>query len=158
MYIYVRELIGRNIILNDIVARKNNIEKKLLYCSPFHTRKSNLYCQQVIKINSFTSYKTGQIYKIFHKLNCKNCGTIYLLQCQICHLQYVDKSETVFNLRLNNYRKDSKAKKAILACKHFQAYSHRFQRDAKFTLIEKITKPATTKQLRLILRPLRILS
>ena len=30
---------------------------------------------------------------------------------------------------------------AILACKHFKASHHNFQRDAKFKLIEKIKKP-----------------
>ena len=38
----------------------------------------------------------------------------------ICNLQYVDKNETPFSIRLNNHRKDVKDPKAILADKHFQ--------------------------------------
>ena len=49
----LHELIGSNRILNDRVVRKNNIEKKQLYCSPWHTRKDGLCCQQVIKTNHF---------------------------------------------------------------------------------------------------------
>ena len=58
-----------------------------------------------------------------------------------------------FNIRLNNHRKDSKNKNLTLACKHFQNSNHKFQRDAKFTLIEQTTKTFTTaKQLRLRLK------
>lgn len=133
------------------VAPKNNIVKKQLCCSPCHIRKGNFCCQNVIKNNFFTSHKTGQIFKIFAKLNCKSCEFIYLLQCQICHLQQVGKSETSFNLRLSNYRKDSKAKNTVLARKPFQVSIHKFPKDANYTLIEKISKSATTEQLRLIL-------
>ena len=75
------------------------------------------------------------------------------MQCRICQLQYVGKSETYFNIRLNNHRNDSKNKNPILARKHFQNSNHNFQRDAKFTLIEEITKSFTTiEQLRLLLK------
>ena len=68
-------------------------------------------------------------------------------------LFFCNKSETSFNIRLNNHRKDSKNKNPILACKHFQNSNHNFQRDAKFTLIEQITKSfTTTEQLRLLLK------
>ena len=115
--------------------RKNN-SKKQLYCRPCLTRRDNICCQQVLKTNTFKSYRTGETFKIFHQLNCKSSHLIYLLQSQISQLQYVSKSETSFNIGLNNHRKDSKH----LACAHFQNSNHNFQRDAKFTLIEQITK------------------
>ena len=64
------------------------------------------------------------------------------------YLQYPGKNEAVFHLRLWNHRK---AKNAFLAYTHFETSKHKFQRDSKFKLIEKITKQATTKQLRFIL-------
>ena len=48
------------------------------------------------------------------------------------------KSESSFNIRLNNHRIDSKNKDAILGCKHFQNSNY------NFTLIEQITKTVTT--------------
>ena len=136
------DLIGSKKILDGKVVRKN-ISKKQLYCRPCLTRRDNICCQQGLKTNTFTSYK------IFHQLNCKSSHLIYLLQCQISQQQYVSKSETSFNIRLNNHRKDSKH----LACKYFQNSNHNFQRDAKFTLIEQITKSfTTTEQLRLLLK------
>ena len=91
------------------------------------------------KTNVFKSYKTGETYKIFHQLTCKSEAVIYLRQCRICFIQYVGKTETTFNLRSNNHRKDSKKKDAVLASTHFQMSNHIFQRDAKFVLIEQIT-------------------
>ena len=100
------------------------------------------------KTTYFTSYQTVQTFNMFHQLKCNFYQFNYKPQYQIYHLQYGDKSEAAFNLRLNNHRKDSKAKKkkkkeAILACKHFQTSHHIFQRDANFT-------PVTAEQLRLI--------
>ena len=69
--------------------------------------------------------------KIFDQLNCKRSSLIYLLQCRFRQLQYVDKSETSFYIRLNNHRKDRKNKNAILACKYFQNSNHNFQRDGE---------------------------
>ena len=43
-------------------------------------------------------------------------------------MQYLSKSETDFNVRLNNHRKDSKNKDAVLACTHFQNSNYIFQR------------------------------
>ena len=40
----------------------------------------------------------------------------------------------------------SKAKNATIGCKHFQISSHNFEQEAKFTLVEKITKPATAEK------------
>ena len=116
----------------------------LIYILLCYTRRDNLCCQQVQKANVFKSYKTGKTYTIFHQLTCKSQAIIYLLQCRICFIQYVVKRETIFNLRLNNHRKDSKKKDAILACTHFQKSNHISQRVTKFVLIEQIAKKYNT--------------
>ena len=58
----------------------------------------------------------------------------------IFNIQYVGKSETTFNIRLNNHRKDVKDPNALPADKHFTLPGHDFNKNAKFTLIEKLTK------------------
>ena len=58
----------------------------------------------------------------------------------ICKIQYVVKSETPFNLRLNNHRKYVNNPKAIPACNHFKMHGHNFMKHAKFTLIEQLTE------------------
>ena len=101
-------MIGSNKTLNNKVIRRKKAEKKHLFCRPCYTRRENLCCQQMEKTNVFKSYKTGKTYKISHQLTCKSQAITYLLQCRICFLQYAGKSETTFNLRLNNHRKGSK--------------------------------------------------
>ena len=77
---------------------------------------------------------------------------IYLLQCRICQLQYVGKSETPFNICLNNYGKNAKSEASILACKHFNEQNHDFQQHAEFSLIEQIKKQTTTEETRTLLK------
>ena len=74
----------------------------------------------VNQTRSFTIYKTGETFEIFHQLNCKSSHLIYLLECRICQLQVVGKSETSFNIRLNDHRKNIKNKYSVLAYNHFQ--------------------------------------
>ena len=88
---------------------KNN-SKNHFYCRLCFTRRYNICCQQVFKINTVKSYRTEETFKIFHPFDYKCSYLIYLQQCPICQLKYVGKSETSFNIRLNNLRKDSKNK------------------------------------------------
>ena len=98
---------------------KKKEEKKLLFCNPCYTRQDNICIQQEEKRSIFKSYKTGKTHKIFHELTYKSQAIIYLLQCSICFIQYVGKSEIAFNLQLNNHRKDSKNKLCNLSLNKF---------------------------------------
>ena len=149
----LKEVIGSNEILRNKGIRKKKAERKHLFCSPYYTRLDNLCCQQVEKTNVFKSFKTGKTYKIFHQLVCKSHVIIYWLQCRICLIQYIGKSETTFNLKLNNHRKYSKKKDVFFVSTHFRKLNYIFQRDANFVLIEQITKKFNTiEELRLILK------
>ena len=72
---------------------------------------------------------------------------IYLLPCRICKFQYVGKSETTFNIRLNNHRKDATSEESILACKHFNECNHNFH-VVEFTLIKQTERQPTTEETR----------
>ena len=50
--------------------------------------------------------------------------------------QYDGKSDTPFNIHLNNHRKNAKPQASILASKHFKEQNHNFQQPAKFNLIK----------------------
>ena len=69
---------------------------------------------------TFKSQQTNKTWKIFHSTNYKTEYAIYLMECIICNLQYDGKSETPFNIRLNNHRKNVKDPKTILADKRVQ--------------------------------------
>ena len=53
-------------------------------------------------------------------------------------MQYVGKSETKFNIRHNNHRKDVTKKESIPASNHFEIERHNFNTHAKFILIEQL--------------------
>ena len=57
----------------------------------------------------------------------------------LCKIQYVDKIETSFNIRLNNHTSDVSNLNVIPTCCHFAQGNHKFNTHATFTLIETIT-------------------
>ena len=68
---------------------------------------------------------------MFQELNCKGYCLTSLLQYQIYYPQCVGKSKTIFDLPLNNHRKDSKVKKnsfqTASTTKHLSIYSNKAQ-------------------------------
>ena len=38
---------------------------------------------------------------------------IYLMECALCKVQYVEKAETAFNIELSNHRKDVNNPKSV---------------------------------------------
>ena len=48
---------------------------------------------------------------------------------------------------MNNHRKDVKDPKAILADKHFQKNGHRFNEQARFTIIDSLTNTNVEKKI-----------
>ena len=98
-----------------------------------------LCCQQLISTTTkFKTNQTNKTFKIYHRVNYKSSFVIYLLECYICNIQYVGKSETPFNIRLNNHRKDVKNPNAIPACKHFNRHDHDFKNHRKTIIIEQL--------------------
>ena len=70
----------------------------------------------------------------------------------MCKIQYVGKSETSFNIRLNDHRKDIKKPNTIEACEHFNSNEHTFSKHGKYIIIEQLrninTTPIETLKLR----------
>ena len=52
--------------------------------------------------HNFKSNGTLTTYQVFHQLNCKSSYIIHLN----CQMEYVEKSGTKFNIKLNNHTKD----------------------------------------------------
>ena len=69
------------------------------------------------------------------------------MECELCNKQYIGKSETTFNLRLNNHRKDVNKRNSLQADQHFQLPGHNFNKHAKFTLIEQLNDTNIDKEL-----------
>ena len=66
------------------------------------------------------------------------------MECRICRIQYIGKSEKVFKIRLNNHHKDVNRQNAPQADQHFKMPYYSFSQYARFTLIERLDKDMTT--------------
>ena len=135
----LQEIIGGHGVKPRKVFKKNltRLNGNSMPCS---STRPSLCCTQVFNTQTFTSQQTIRTFNIFHKLTCKSQYVIYLMECILCKIQHVGKSETPFNLRLNNHRKDVNNPKAIPACNHFKMHGHNFMKHVKFTLIEQLTE------------------
>ena len=102
----LKQIIGTNIIRNRKYLKPANFSSKRK-CSLVTVRKT-MCCKQVNTTRTFTSNQTNEIFNSYHKLNCKSKYVIYLLECSICKIQFVGKSETPFHIRLNTTGKTSK--------------------------------------------------
>ena len=146
----LKQLIGTNTIRNNqkfLTPTQTTTAGKSIPC---YTSQS-LCCQQVLKTTS-TRTQTRETFTIVHQVTCHSNYVIYVLECVMCKIQYVGKSETSFNIRLNNHRKDIKKPNAIEAYKHFNNNEHIFSKHGKFIIIEQLrninTTPTETLKLR----------
>ena len=120
-------------ILNGKVKRSTPIHERKGWCSPRNSRNFNL-CQQMRNTNTFKSNMTKQEFKIYHRVTCKSKFIIYLLECILCGIQYIGKSEWPMNIRINKHRNDVFREEAIHVCQHFRQVSHNFNKHAKITM------------------------
>ena len=134
----LKDIIGGNTIEDN--KRKLKVKKKTTgKCSPCFSNKE-LCCNHVENTTSFQSSQTKETFNIYHHVNCKSKYVIYLLQCTLCKCQYIGKSETPFNIRLNSHRKDVSSVTGIPACKHSNETGYNFNSHAKFTIIDQLEK------------------
>ena len=133
----LRDIVGSNKFSNNKVVRPRNDHGE---CKPCISRIDCQCCRQLKQTTTFSSKTTYKSFYIRHKKpNCKSSRVIYLMDCLKCGKQYVGKSETPFNIRLNNHRKDVNSMTNTLSVSHhFRQANHSFNQDAKFTLIEQI--------------------
>ena len=135
----LQEIIGGHTLKQEQIFKKN-LTRLNGNSMPCGSTRPSLCCTQVFNIQTFTSQQTKRTFNILHKLTCKSQYVIYLMECILCKIQYVRKSETPFNLRLNIHRKDVNNPKAITACNHLKMHGDKFMKHANFTLSEQLTE------------------
>ena len=65
----------------------------------------------------------------------------------LCNKQNAGKSETTFNLKLNNHRKGVNNQNSLQADQQFRLPGHNFNKHAKFTSIEQVNNTNIDKKL-----------
>ena len=131
----LQQLVGGHRIENGKVVKRKTLSKGS--CSPCRSKEGNKCCKQMRTTTTFQNRHTNTVFKIFHRVNCKDKNIIYLLECIKCNNKgYVGKSEIAANLRMNGHRSDAKKQDKLAVDARFLQPGHDFQRDAKFTIIE----------------------
>ena len=69
------------------------------------------------------------------------------MECVLYNKQYTDKSETTFNLRLNDHPKDVNKRNSLQPDQHFRLPGNNFNIHKKFTLIEQLNDTNIGKEL-----------
>ena len=130
-------------VTNTVHSNKKLIRTKNNHhtgkCVPCKSTRCLCY-QELI---STTAFKINQTNKTM-KISFKSSFVIYLIECFVCNICYVGKSEAPFNITLNNHRKDIENLKAIPSCKHFNRHDHDFSNHGEIIIIEQLRKIQTT--------------
>ena len=101
----MKDFIWTKTVVNN-KTHKAILSNRKGYSIPCHSKSENLCCKQVKYTNTFSSTVTKRTFNIYNKLNYKSSCLIYLMEYTLCKGQYTGKSETTFNIRLKNRRKD----------------------------------------------------
>ena len=103
-------------------------------------------CYFMSNCDGFKSKVTGKEYKINYSFDCDSSNAVYLLECNVCRVQYVGSTNTPFRLRFNNYKacysKFSQGSSEPQAdfFRHFSGEGHRgFLQDIRVSIIDRLT-------------------
>lgn len=80
-------------------------------------------------------------------LNCDSSNIIYLLECSICHMQYIGQTETSFRIRFNNHKSHVNSLPHLPLSKHFHLPGHSFDK-IMVTLLESGFKSHHDREIR----------
>ena len=125
------------------VLQVNPELKERFQSSPIIAFRKNKNLKQIIGSNTIEHNK--KLIRSNNKVNGKSspclCNTRTLCCKQVVSTTSIKSNQTnhVFNIRLNNHRKDVKDPNALPADKHFTLPGHDFNKNAKLALIEKLT-------------------
>ena len=91
-----------------------NLLVRATYGQVKQTHKGNSQCQQSrckacahIKIGTtFRSTTTGERFQVKATADCRTRNVVYLIECKMCAIQYVGKTENALHIQLTGHRSD----------------------------------------------------
>jgi len=99
-------------------------------------------CKAMSKKVSIFSSSNYKAYRTAKHSNCNSCNVIYLIECKKCTTrnQYVGQTSRKLSTRVAGHRAKARSNYNIPLYKHFTGQDHDFERDAKFSVLEKTTQ------------------
>ena len=90
---------------NLIPPHSNHLDNEDHFASPCGYIQC-FTCQYVHPCSSVTSNVTKEVFKLQHDLTCSSPRLIYLIECEICGIQYIGQTKRSLRHRFNNHRYD----------------------------------------------------
>lgn len=94
-------------------------------------------CDSLKCSTTFRSNVKGNHYQIQSNLNCGSSNIIYLVECDLCGMQYVGETQRTLRNRINQHRSAIRTGKRSIIALHFQTPGHSFE-NFKVTPIEQL--------------------
>ena len=82
----------------------------ILGSSPCESRRC-LTCQHIRTGITIHSNCTGKTFNVWATATCKTANVIYLIECKLCHMQYVGETQNPLHIRVNGHRNDIRHKR-----------------------------------------------
>ena len=121
----------RNLLVRAEMSKPSTTIGKSHSCGHNHCK----CCRHMEHSSSHTSKVPGKQYNICCTVNYKSANIIYILECSVCGLQYVDELKQPFHKHLNWYRSDLAKKSFLPVSQHFGLSDHSFEDFNRMTII-----------------------
>lgn len=129
-----------------VVYRRTRNLKDTLVNSQINTSTSDSSCRPCLKPRCFvckamrdtskaSSTQSNFSINIRGNLTCDSPNVVYLLECNVCGMQYIGQTETPFRIRFNNHRAHAKSAPNLPLSKHLNLPGHSFDK-LSVTLLE----------------------
>ena len=123
--------------LKDILVKAKVTQKKINgFCGPCNDLRCLTCCSGLFS-KSIPMTSVNDTFNIDKHLTCNSYNVIYVVTCRRCKKQYVGKTETPLNFRVNNHRSFINSNKKDPLSRHFNSDNHSFE-DYQITAIDMI--------------------
>ncbi|XP_040071557.1 uncharacterized protein LOC120844035, partial [Ixodes scapularis] len=132
--------------LRDTLVHSRTTRAQSSGCSPCGKPKCNV-CPHMVTTDTARSTKSNFSMKIHGDLRCCSPYVVYLLDCQVCKMQYVGQTMRALNERFNNHRSHSTKVPSLPLSKHLTQPNHSFDK-LSVTLLQSAFKSNLERELK----------
>lgn len=94
-----------------------------------------LVCKAMQQTSTAQSSNSEYSLKIRGNMTCDTSNVIYLIECNVCRMQYIGQTGTSFRLRFNNHKAHAKTRPTLPLSRHLSLPDHSFDK-LSVTLLE----------------------
>ena len=142
-YSYLLWLSGAPLPLKAKLSPNVTLSNSALPSGSFRCGKNCATCPYIFHgLTNYAFFSTGETRSINSHITRETKNLIYMIQCNRCHIQYIEETNRRLKDRFNEHRRTldnahTKSKPTTVA-EHFLSSPHNISKDTQFIPIEKI--------------------